>query len=126
MKRQLSAETDEKLVKRIKLEKVTRFKKKGHEKRYHHEEVHVKLSDARVARSLQAWRKWRLSLKKFILEGQKHIKMADRSDNEWAKVEEYVEDELQDNSDNKKRLSPADGRAGRKLKSASQKNGKVF
>ena len=44
----------------------------------------------------------------------------DRSNNGWATVEEYVEDELADNSDDEKRLSRADARAGKKLKSVAQ------
>ena len=60
------------------------------------------------------------------MERQKHIKIADRSDNGWATVEEYVEDELADNSDDEKRLSRADARASKKLKSAAQKNTRFF
>ena len=51
MKRELSAEREaanEKLVKKLKLEKAPVFHKKGHEKQYiHNEEVRMKLSDVR-------------------------------------------------------------------------------
>ena len=53
MKRELSTEREaanEKLVKKIKLEKIPSFGKKGHEKQFHHnEEVRLKLSEARSA-----------------------------------------------------------------------------
>ena len=63
---------------------------------------------------------------KVILERQKHIKIGDRSENGWATVDEYVEDELADNSDDEKRLSRADARASKKLKAAAQRSGKGF
>ena len=37
-----------------------------------------------------------------IINRQKHIKVADRSEFGWATVEEYVADELADNSDDEK------------------------
>ena len=57
---------------------------------------------------------------KLINERQKHIRIADRSDNRWATVDEYVEDELADNEDDEKRLLRVDARAGKKLKSAQR------
>ena len=49
LKRELSAEreaADEKLVKKLRLEKAPVFRKKGHKKQYiHNEEVRMKLSD---------------------------------------------------------------------------------
>ena len=46
---------------------------------------------------------------------QKHIRIADKSEYGWAAVEEYVEDELVDGEDDKKRIQRADFRAGKKL-----------
>ena len=57
---------------------------------------------------------------KIINERQKHIRIANRSDNGWAMVEEYVEDELADNEDDEKRLLWADAHAGKKLKSTQR------
>ena len=37
--------------------------------------------------------------KKLLCERQKLIRIADRSEHGWATVEEYMEDELADNSD---------------------------
>ena len=39
----------------------------------------------------------------------------------WATVEEYVADELADNSDDEKRLFKAEARAGRRVKTAKSK-----
>ena len=53
---------------------------------------------------------------KLVLNRQKMIKIADRSEHGWATVEEYEDDELADDSDDEKRLLKAEARAGRKLK----------
>ena len=45
---------------------------------------------------------------KLIKKRQKHIRIADRSVNGWATVEEYVEGKLADNEDDDKRLFRAD------------------
>ena len=87
---------DEKLVKKLKLEKAPTFRKKGHEKQYrHNEEVHVrlKLSNTHVVLDKQppAVEKEKSLLEegeKLIVERQKHIRIADHSDNGWATVEE--------------------------------------
>ena len=108
MKRELSAErevADEKHAKKFKLEKAPIFRKKGHQKQYqHNEEVWLKVTDARLTLDERptAVEKAKALLKegeKLINERQKHIRVADRSDNGWATVEEYVEDKLADNSD---------------------------
>ena len=131
MKRELATEreaADEKLVKRLKLEKAPVFKKKGNERQYrHNEEVRLKVSDAASALSETppAVEKAKTLLEegeKLIVDRQKLIRIADRSENGWATVDEYVEDELADNSDDEKRLNRADARASKKLK--AQKNGK--
>lgn len=62
--------------------------------------------------------------KKLIDIHQKNIKIADRSEHNWATVLEYEENELGDNSDDEKRLFRAEARAGRKLKQKSIKNAK--
>ena len=47
---------------------------------------------------------------------QKH-KIADRSNNGWATVEEYIEDELADNEDDEKQ---GDAHAGKKIEVCSE------
>ena len=54
----------------------------------------------------------------------KNIKIADRSEDVWATVLEYEENELADNSDDEKRLFRAEARAGRRLKQKSIRNAK--
>ena len=129
MKRELSTEREaanEKLVKKLKLEKAPTFRKKGHEKQFrHNEEVRLKFSEARSAlderpAAVEKAKQLLEEGEKIINERQKHIRIADRSDNGWATVEEYVEDELAENEDDEKRLLRADARAGRKLKSAQK------
>ena len=62
---------------------------------------------------------------KLVSERQKLIRMTDRSEHGWVTVEEYLEDELADNSDDKRRMQKAEYtqcRAGRKVKAAAAKN----
>ena len=105
---------DEHLLKKLKLEKAASFKKKTHEKQYHfNEEVSSKM-EAAAAASLSetppAVEKAKTQLKeglKLVCECQKLIRMADRSEHGLATVEEYLEDELADNSDDEKRMHKA-------------------
>ena len=133
MKRELTEErerADERLVKRMKLEKMPTFKKKSHEVQYRfNEEVRSKFEAAKTAISEAppAVEKAKTSLEegeKLITERQKLIKIADRSEHGWATVEEYEDDELAEDSDDEKRLVKAEARAGRKLKQKLAK-GKV-
>lgn len=49
---------------------------------------------------------------KIVSERQKLIRIADRSEHGWATVDEYLEDELADNSGDEKRMQKAEYRAG--------------
>ena len=72
--------------------------------------------DAALAQRPPAVEKARTLLQegqKLIVMRQKKIKIADRSENRWATVKEYEEDELADNSEDEKRLFRAEARAGR-------------
>ena len=51
--------------------------------------------------------------------------MTDRSEHGWATVDEYVADELADDSDDEKRLFKAEARAGRKLQASKAKGKKA-
>ena len=133
MKRELSDEreaSNERLVKRIKLDKGPTFKKKSNEKQFHfNEEVREKLAtaSASLASAPPSVEKAKEALKEgeaLINARQKVIRIADRSEYDWATVEEYEEDELADNSDDEKRLYRAELHAGRKVKAAAAKNKK--
>jgi len=133
LKRELTSDrqaADDRLLKKLKLEKVPTFKKKAHEKQFvFNEEVSSKVEEATaaLAETPPAVEKAKTLLeegKKLLSERQKLIRMADRSEHGWATVEEYIEDELADNSDDEKRIQRAEVRAGRKLKTAAAKSGK--
>ena len=112
MKEEISqgrAEADERLVKRLKLDKKTNFKRKGNELQHaFNEEVRDKLRVAASsiegsARDIERAKKALEEGEALINERQKLIKIADRSEHGWATVEEYGADELADNSDDEKR-----------------------
>ena len=126
LKRELSQErevADDHLVKKICLEKGPTFKKKAHEKQFEFNAIVIdKMED--IDSALKQTPPVVEKAETLVAEGmksvksrQKHIRIADRSEFGWAAVEEYVEDELADEEDNKKRIQRADFRAGKKLKS---------
>ena len=113
MKHELMEEresADDRLVKKMRLEKRPVFKKISHEKQFDfNEQVQVKVKSAVTAleHPSPAVEKARTLLKeseKLIDAHQKNIKIVDRSEHGWATVQEYEEDELADNSDDEKRL----------------------
>lgn len=132
-KREMSEDreaADDRLLKKMKLEKVPTFKKKTHEKQYRfNEEVACKFEAARASllETPAAVERAKTLLEegtKLVCERQKLIRMADRSEHGWVTVEEYLEDELADNSDDEKRMQKAEYRAGRKVKAAAAKYSK--
>ena len=133
LKRELASDreaADERLVKKLKLEKAPTFKKKTHEKQFlFNEEVAAKFEGgtACLSEAPPAVEKAKILLEegmKLVRERQKLIRMAEGSEHGWAMVEEYLEDELADDSDDEKRIQKAEFRAGRKLKASAAKNTK--
>ena len=133
MKRELTqerSEANEMLVKKLKMDKKPIFKKKAHEKQFEFNvELKDKLEEASAGLNADppAIEKAKTALKEgevLINQRQKLIKIADRSEHGWATVEEYMADELAENSDDEKRLYKAESRAGRKLKDTKAKRGK--
>ena len=61
---------------------------------------------------------------KLVCDRQKLMRMVDRSEQRWATVKECLEDELEDNSDNEKRMQKAVFLAGKKFKYAAAKTAK--
>ena len=113
MKHELSDQREaanERLVKRIKLDKGPTFKKKSNEKQFHfNEEVREKLATASAAISTMPSSNPVEKAKEALKEGedlisarQKVLRIVDRSEYGWATVEEYEDDELADNSDDEK------------------------
>ena len=103
MKEELREEresADERLVKKIHLDKKPTFRKVSHEKQYeYNEQVRDKVQSAGAALSqpTPAIDKARSLLQdgeKVLDIRQKNIKIADRSEHRWATVAEYEEDVL--------------------------------
>ena len=98
--------------------------KKGHQKQFEiNEEVKEKLTEAettlsRMPAAVESARTAIAEGMSLINKRQKLFKIAVRSKYGWATGDEYVEDELADNSDDEKHLFRAEARAGRKLKTA--------
>ena len=133
LKRELASDreaADERLIKKLKLEKPPSFKKETHEKQYHFNEgVSSKLeaASAYLSEVPPAVEKAKTQLEeglKLVCERQKLIRMADRSEHGWATVKEDLEDELAANSDDEKRMQKAEFRVGRKLKASAAKTAK--
>lgn len=130
MKRELSEDreaADERLIKKMRLDKGLQFKKKSNEKQHQfNETVQDKLESAQKSLSSTppAIERAREALKEgelLIKDRQKLIRIADRSEYGWATVAEYEEDELADGSDDEKRLYKAELRAGKKVKAGKGK-----
>ena len=131
MKRELSEEreaADERLVKKMRLDKGIPFKRKANEKQHNfNEEIKDKIEAA--TKSLNAVPPAIEKAKEALEEGeqlisarQKLIRIADRYG--WNTVTEYEEDELADGSDDEKRLYKAELRVGKKVKSMRAKKKK--
>ncbi len=101
---------NQRLAKRLKLDKVPTFKKKANEKQFvFNEDVGGKLEEAKAAleQTPPVVEKAKTVLaegEKIIVEQQELIRIADRSEHGWATVEDYIDDELADNCDDEKQL----------------------
>ena len=125
MKRNLSEErdaADERLVKKMRLDKGVQFKRKANEKQHQFNELvqdSLEAAQKSLSSAPPAIEKAKEALKegeKLLKDRQKLIRIADRSEYGWATVTEYEEDELADGSDDEKRLYRAEMRAGKKAK----------
>ena len=123
LKQELAEEQEaanERLANCMKLDKAPMFKKKAHEKQYCFNETMMdKVQEAQAAQISphQHWRRQSQYLPKVrnsLMGRQKQIRIADRSEYGLATVEEYLDDELTDNSDNEKHMYKVELHAGRK------------
>ena len=111
-------EADDRLVKRMKLQHTTIFAKKGNECQYcFNEDVKNKFQAAAAVLDVTPpdVEKAKALLKEgehLVDKRQKLIEIADRSEHGRSTVEEYVEDELAEDSDDEKRLFRAESKAG--------------
>ena len=106
------------------------FKKRGHRMQYEfNEDVTAKAEN--VLKKIPVAEGAKASLvnaKELLQQGmsllgkrQKHIKMADQSEQGWAVVQEYEADALVNNSDNEKKIEKAEKAAERKAVAAAKK-----
>lgn len=122
---------DDRLVKKMRLDKGIQFKRKSNEKQHQfNESVLDKLEVAQKSLSSTppAVERAKEALgegEQLIKNRQKLIRIADRSEYGWQTVAEYEEDELADGSDDEKRLYKAELRASKKAKAVKAKKNKV-
>ena len=133
LKKEIKTSSEETVssVRHIKKEKDSyQFKKRGHRMQYEfNEDVTAKaesmLKKIPVAEGVKASL---VNTKELLQQGksllgtrQKYIKMADRSEQGWAVVQEYKADALVDNSDNEKKIEKAEKAAERNAVAATKK-----
>jgi hypothetical protein len=135
MKRGLSQDrdaADERLVKKMRMDKGVQFKRKANEKQHQFNDLvqdSIEVAQKSLGAVPPAIEKAKESLKegeKLLKDRQKLIRIADRSEYGWATVSEYEEDELADGSDDEKRLYRAEMRAGKKAKAGKAAKRKQF
>ena len=120
-------DTADSVSRRIKREKDGyQFKKRGHKLQFEfNEEVLAKVEEAdSVLKKLPGTDQAKELLQKgmeLLGKRQKHIKMADRSENGWAVVQEYEADALADDSDDEKKIEKAERAAEKKAVVAARK-----
>ena len=102
-------------IKKLKFEEPRRFKKKANEDQYRfNSKLTDVLDEAKSSCSTQNLDKVKESLEKaenLLVERQKHILLADKSDYGWMVIQEYKKNDLADNSDEEKKIIRAEARA---------------
>ena len=118
-----SAESQMKEIKFLKFNEAHKFKKKANEDQFKfHQKLNDTLNSAKSAAEHSQLGKVKNDLEKgekLISERQKHILLANKSDNRWAMVTEYKMQSLADDSDDKRRIFKAKSRACEKKSPAS-------
>ena len=122
---------DDRLVKKMRMDKGIQFKRKSNEKQHQFNETVLDKFEA-VQKSLRSTPPAIEKAKEALGEGeqliknrQKLIRTADSSDYGWGTVAEYEEDELADGSDDEKRLYRAELRAGKKVKATRARKNRI-
>ena len=110
-----SAENQMKEIKRLKFNESHKFKKKANEDQFKfNQKLSETLDSAKSAAENSQLEKVKTSLEEgetLISERQKHILLTDKSDYEWATVDEYKKHSLADDSNDEKRIFKAKSRA---------------
>ena len=122
---------NDRLTKKLKLEKKFEFRRKGNEIQHAFNEG-VKavvdevaaILDKHPATGLERAKEALKEGMQLIDERQKLIKIADRSESGWLTAQEYETDEIADDSDDEKRIARAERQAERLKKKRSQSVGR--
>ena len=122
---------NDRLTKKLKLEKKFEFRRKGNEIQHaFNENVKAVVDEAAAilgkhpATSLERAKEALKEGMHLIDERQKLIKIADRSESGWLTAQEYETDEIADASDDEKRIARAERQAERLKKKKSQAVGR--
>ena len=117
---------NDRLTKKLKLEKKFEFRRKGNEIQHAKAVVDeaAAILDKHPATSLERAKEALKEGMHLIDERQKLIKIADRSESGWLTAQEYETDEIADDSDDEKRIARAERQAERLKKKKSQAVGR--
>ena len=120
-----AADSQMREIKKLKFSEPRKFKRKSNEDQYKFNlKLAETLDDAKSAAEKLQLDKVKADLdagEKLLIERQKHILLADKSDSGWLTVEEYKKHDLADNSDDEKRIFSAERRARSTLSSLRKK-----
>ena len=125
-----AADSQMREIKKLKFSEPRKFKRKANEDQYKFNlKLAETLDDAKSAAEKLQLDKVKGDLdagEKLLIERQKHILLADKSDSGWLTVEEYKKHDLADNSDDEKRIFSAERRARSALSSLRKKKSASF
>ena len=117
-------------IKRLKHSEPHKFKRKANEDQYKFNlKLGETLDNAKSAAQKSQLEKVKSELdegEKLLLERQKHILLADKSESGWFTVDEYKKHDLAENSDDEKRIFSAERRARATLSSLKKKRSSLY
>ena len=117
-------------IKKLKHSEPHKFKRKANEDQYKFNlKLGETLDNAKSAAQKSQLEKVKSELdegEKLLLERQKHILLADKSESGWFTVDEYKKHDLAENSDDEKRIFSAERRARATLSSLKKKRSSLY
>ena len=117
-------------IKKLKHSEPHKFKRKANEDQYKFNlKLRETLDNAKSAAQKSQLEKVKSELEegeKLLLERQKHILLADKSESGWFTVEEYKKHDLAEDSDDEKRIFSAEQRARATLSTLKKKRSSSF
>ena len=117
-------------IKKLKHSEPHKFKRKANEDQYKFNlKLRETLDNAKSAAQKSQLEKIKSELEegeKLLLERQKHILLADKSESGWFTVEEYKKHDLAEDSDDEKRIFSAERRARATLSTLKKKRSSSF